>query len=372
MRIKEALASLDWMMTGATVLLLVVSLAMLFSTPADGTFFSGRFLRQSISILVALVFYFAVSFFPYHGLRRYAALSYLAGLVFLLVVSWFAPIIRGTSSRFELFSFQIQPSEFVKVAMVLCLAWFFARWGVSRFSVISSFGIVGLAVTLVILEPDFGQAALMVGLWAMWIFFLGVPWSMIFTIGLVFLTGLTGAWLWLFKDYQKARLTTFFDPTADPQGAGYNLVQSIVAIGSGGLLGRGLGHGPQSQLQFLPEQHTDFILASIGEELGFVGIALVVFLYMLLLWRIAAVARTTRDIFGQYLVVGVFILLLVSFFVSAGMNMGLLPVTGVPLPLVSYGGSNMVCSFIMLGFVQSVRIYGRWVRAAPVDVSDLM
>ena len=148
------------------------------------------------------------------------------------------------------------------------------------------------------------------------------------------------------------------------------MVQSIVALGSGRLFGRGLGHGPQSQLKFLPEQHTDFIFASIGEELGFVGVTVVIILYAILLWRILVIARTTQDLFGQLLCVGTFLVFLLSFVVAVGMNMGLLPVTGIPLPLVSYGGSNLLSTFVLLGIVQSVRVYSKWVQAPPGEISS--
>ena len=221
------------------------------------------------------------------------------------------------------------------------------------------------------LEPDIGEAALIITLWVAMMIFIGTPWRYLFSFGFLGAIGFWAAWYWMFVDYQKARIITFIDPTSDPLGAGYNVMQSIVALGSGGLLGRGLGHGPQSQLKFLPEQHTDFILASIGEELGFIGIALVFFLYTILLWRILKIARITQDPFGQYLAVGAFIMLLTSFFVSPGMNMGLLPVTGIPLPMVSFGGSNMVSTFIMLAVIQSIHVHGKWVQKPPSEITHL-
>ncbi len=369
-RFKETFISFDWILTGAAALLLIMSLAMLFSTAPEGTSHINRFLRQAISFGGASVIYLLVSAFPYHHLRRYAVLLYLVGVGILLLVAQIAPVIRGTTSRLELSGIQIQPSEFVKVAVIIFLAWFFAQKGVSRTSVLISVAFVGTVIALVVLEPDFGQAALIIALWIAWVVFLGVPWSVVSVIVLVGITSFAACWVWLFADYQKARLVTFLDPAQDPQGAGYNVVQSIVALGSGGLFGRGLGHGPQSQLKFLPEQHTDFILASIGEELGFVGIALVISLYFVMLWRILHIAKSTEDLFGQYLAIGVYLLLLISFFISAGMNMGLLPVTGVPLPLVSYGGSNLVSSFIMLGIVQSVNAHSRWVKKSPIEISE--
>ncbi|MEX2054880.1 MAG: FtsW/RodA/SpoVE family cell cycle protein, partial [Candidatus Andersenbacteria bacterium] len=281
-------------------------------------------------------------------------------------------VIRGTASRLALFGVQVQPSEFMKVAMVVSLAWLFAHharltWQVFAKSVV----LIAIPVVLIMLEPDLGVAMLLLSLWGALLIFLGLQIKAMIALGLLSGASFFAAWHWLFADYQRSRILVFLDPTSDPLGAGYNVVQSIVALGSGRLFGRGLGHGPQSQLQFLPEQHTDFIFSSIGEELGFIGVLVVVVLYAVVLWRILIIARSTRDPFGQLLAVSTFLILLVSFVVSAGMNMGLLPVTGIPLPLVSYGGSNLVTTFVLLGIVESVRVYSKWVQAPPTEFTHL-
>jgi len=364
-----AIKKYDWILTGAIILLATIGLAMLFGTTSEDSLLSYRFIRQITSFAIALVAYFLLSFFPYHSLKRYAPILYIIGLTSLIIVSQVAPVIRGTTSRISLFGVQVQPSEFVKVALVIITSWLFAKLAVNRFSFTISAALIGFAALLVAAEPDIGEAALFILLWTIFIVFLGIPWRTVGIIALIGIIGFFAAWTWLFADYQKDRLLIFIDPTSDPLGAGYNVTQSIVALGSGGLLGRGLGHGPQSQLKFLPEQHTDFILASIGEELGFVGVTLIIALYTILLWRIFKIARSTQDPFGKYLAVLVFILLLTSFFISAGMNMGLLPVTGIPLPLVSYGGSNLVGTLILLGIVQSVRAHSHWLRQPPTELT---
>ena len=144
-----------------------------------------------------------------------------------------------------------------------------------------------------------------------------------------------------------------------------------MALGSGRIVGRGLGHGPQSQLEFLPERHTDFILSSIGEELGFIGVFLILLLYGILLWRILRIAQTTNDNFGRLLATGTFTILLISLTVSAGMNMGLIPVTGIPLPMLSYGGSSLLSTFVLLGLVQSVHVYSKWAQSPPMEITNL-
>lgn len=367
---RVALKKYDWVMTGVVFLLFSVGAIMLLSVVSGDLVFSSRFFRQLISFLIAIVIYFLFSFFPYHLLRRYAAILYVAGVALLLLVGQVASVVRGARSRFEIFGVQIQPSEIVKVIMVIFLAWLLAKWKVGTFSFLLSGVMTAFVAGLIVMEPDVGEAALVVLLWSCLVVYAGFSWRKIILVGLIGLLVFAASWFWLFADYQKERLLTFMNSASDPLGAGYNVNQSIVALGSGGMFGRGLGHGPQSQLKFLPERHTDFILASAGEELGFVGICLILGLYFTLLWRILKVVRRTRDSFGQYLAAGAFLLLLVSFFVSAGMNMGLLPVTGIPLPLISYGGSNLVGTMMMLGIVQSVKHYSDWLRKMPVELTE--
>jgi len=367
---RSSLIKYDWILFGAMILLFMVGVAMLISASAGDTVISSRLVRQVISFLIALVLYFIISAFPYHSLRRYAIPLYAVALIALVMVGQLAPVIRGTTSRLVLFGVQIQPSEFVKVSIVLLLAWLFAKYRANYITLIISAALILIATALIATEPDIGEAALVLIAWGILITYIGFPWRTILIIALLGTITFAGAWHWLFADYQKSRLLTFIDPTSDPLGAGYNVTQSIVALGSGGLLGRGLGHGPQSQLKFLPERHTDFILASIGEELGFIGVLLVISLYIILLWRIITIAQSTKDPFGQYLGTLIFVLLLISFFVSAGMNMGLLPVTGIPLPLVSYGGSSLVATMILLGIVQSVKYYGHWLKKPPAEFNE--
>jgi rod shape determining protein RodA len=360
----------DWILSGTLVLLFSIGIAMLFSASLGDPLVFSRLIRQVFSFAIALTIYFIISAFPYHSLKRYVIPIYIIGLIALMFVGQIAPVIRGTTSRAELFGIQVQPSEFMKIAIVIILAWLFAKYSINRATIIVSAVLVTLASTLIATEPDIGEAALIMLLWGAFIIYIGVPWRTIGFLSLIGILVFFGAWHWLFADYQKSRLTTFMDPTDDPLGAGYNITQSIVALGSGGFIGRGLGHGPQSQLKFLPERHTDFILASVGEELGFVGICLIVSLYTILLLRIIKIAQSTKDPFGQYLASSIFILLLISFFISAGMNMGLLPVTGIPLPLVSYGGSSLVGTMALLGIVQSVKHYSHWLRKPPTELTE--
>ncbi|HLD25949.1 MAG TPA: rod shape-determining protein RodA [Candidatus Andersenbacteria bacterium] len=371
--IAPRLRAFDWVFFGATLLLICLGVVMLFSTTSDAELFSARLLRQLGALALALLAYLALSLTPYHHLERYAPWLYGAGLLSLLLVSHIGRVIRGATSRLEVFGVQIQPSEFMKVGVVIALAWLFTRPRLRRpVALICSAVVVGAAALLIALEPDFGVSSLLILLWAAMIIFVGISMRTFIALALAGAAGAAGAWRYVLAPYQKERIITFLDPAADPLGAGYNIMQSIVALGSGSILGRGLGHGPQSQLKFLPEQHTDFAVAALGEELGFLGIMLLLALYTILLWRVLRIVSETRDLFGQYLAAGTFLIILISFFTSAGMNMGLLPVTGLPLPLISYGGSNLVGTMLLLALVQSVHVHNHWVRQPPMELSGLL
>ncbi len=373
MRIPELIRSLDWLQLSCAILLLLVGLSMLFSaTYTTPGFLNGRFGRQVIAIVLGLLICGLFARVPYHVWQRYAWLLYSLGLVTLFLVSVSSRVIRGTISRFSFVGFQLQPSEFMKIALIIALSALLARHTPNtRRGLIVSTLLITMPTVLIILEPDIGTAFLLVAIWLGLLIFSGLSFRALLALALLLLILGVVSWHWFLLDYQKARLLVFLDPNRDPLGAGYNVFQSIVALGSGRLLGRGLGHGPQSQLQFLPEQHTDFILASIGEELGFVGVSVVLLLYGMLLWRLLIIARSTQDRFGQLLSIATFIILLTSLTVSAGMNMGMLPVTGIPLPLVSYGGSNLVATLMLLGITQSVWLHRRWLRSPPPEISEI-
>ncbi|HLC64269.1 MAG TPA: FtsW/RodA/SpoVE family cell cycle protein, partial [Patescibacteria group bacterium] len=217
----------------------------------------------------------------------------------------------------------------------------------------------GALIVLVMLQPDLGSAMILFFIWLVMVLLLPIRKKTVFIIFLIIVVLAAGAWFFLFKDYQKDRLLTFIQPQLDPLGAGYNVRQSVVAVGSGQLVGRGLALGSQSQLNFLPEQETDFIFAVIAEELGFVGASLLLILFFSLLVRLYRIAQQTRDDFGNMLALGVITYLTVQTFINMGMNMGIAPVTGVPLPLVSYGGSSLLSVLIALGIVLNIHLKNR-------------
>ena len=270
---RDTFRSLDWILMSASVLLVLVSLAMMMS--AGQGVFSGLALRQFAALGVSLVVFWVLVRIPYHTWKRHAPTVYIAGVAGLLVVTAIGQVIRGTTSRLEFFGWQLQPSEFMKAALVIMLAWLLYRYKSIRMRVvIQSALLVALPVGLVLAEPDAGMAALMLMLWGGVLLFAGLPWRYVLLIAACGIVASVAAWHFVLLPYQKDRLLVFLNPESDPLAAGYNVTQSVIAFGSGQLFGRGLGHGPQSQLKFLPERHTDFILASLGEELGFIGVFL--------------------------------------------------------------------------------------------------
>lgn len=373
MVIRDVFRSADYVIAGSAFLLASIGLAMLASSTDVGAVLSSLVYHQAISLVVGIVVFILTMRVPYHKWKSVSVIIFALGVASQIGLSVAGRTIRGTVSRIDVLGFQIQPSEFVKVALVLTLAWALSKYSRIGFRhVISSFALVALPIYFVLQEPDLGMAVLMIGVWVGMLIAYGMPWRAVMAMMLIGSLAFAGAWHGLLFEYQKKRILTFLHPTADPLSTGYNVTQSIIAFGSGQILGRGLGHGPQSQLKFLPEQHTDFILASVGEELGFVGVVLVFSLYGVLLWRIILIIQTIHDPFGQLVGTGAFLLLIMGFTVNAGMNMGMLPVTGIPLPFVSYGGSNLLTSWFLLGLVESVKIHSTFTQRAPMELSSFV
>ena len=359
MTLRETLRRSDPVLAGSAFLLSLLSL-LLLSTGTEGRFTSEFFLRQLVSLGIAVLVFLLVMRTHYVLLRTLAPAAYLALLGFLLIVLQ-SEAIRGAASWLAVGALRLQPSELAKVVLVLVLAKVLSERRRERLDtriLLLTMVYVGIPVALVLAQPDVGTAALLLFLWLGMVVIAGMNRRQ--AVVLLVLAVVAGGVFWglFFHDYQKDRLRVFLRPGSDPLGAGYTVIQSVTAFGSGGLWGRGLGYGPQSRLKFLPEHHTDFIFARIGEELGLVGVIGVLTLYGVILFRMLRAAQRTSDHFGRALGVGAFLTLLVGVLVNAGMNIGLLPVTGVPLPLVSYGGSSLVTTFLLIGLVESVLIHG--------------
>jgi len=277
----------------------------------------------------------------------------------LLGVFVFGEPIRGAASWIKIGIFNIEPVEFAKLVMILILAQYFSLRHIELYRIrhiIASGIYIGVPAILVFFQPDFGSAMVLVFLWIATMIIAGIKIHQLIALFLIGVILLSVAWLGLLKDYQKDRIISFLNPYVDPQGSSYQRIQSVIAVGAGQFWGRGLGQGSQSQLDFLPEQHTDFIFASIAEEWGFVGVLILFIFFFLLFWRIIKIALKAENNFARLFCVGALIVFLFQVFVNIGMNLGILPIAGISLPLVSYGGSNLLISFITLGIIQSIAV----------------
>lgn len=349
---------INWGIAACTVALVLIGLFFIYSgsyrlTPDSGT---SYVLRQAAWAAIGIL---AAAFFAVLDYRKLAAFAYFiyAFFVVLLVVMLIASgARRGAQSWFSIGTFAIQPSEFAKVALILALARYLSREGVSRSSppyLVGALLLAGFPVLLILKQPDFGSAIVLVPVLVAMFVAAGVNWLYLFFMMISGLLSMPLGWLFL-KPYQKTRIRIFLNPRLDPLKSGYNAIQSRIAVGSGGLWGQGWLHGTQTHLRFLPERHTDFIFCVLGEEAGFLGCLLVMTLYAAVIFGGLRIAEQSRDEFGRLVAVGVTVLLASHVIVNVGMTIGLLPITGIPLPLMSYGGSSLVSMLVGLGILESI------------------
>ncbi|MBI5230179.1 MAG: rod shape-determining protein RodA [Candidatus Magasanikbacteria bacterium] len=352
------LSGFDWYLAAAVFLLGVFGLASLYSigfARPETNFLD--FKKQLMFFGVGLVCMAALGSANYMMVRNSGKMIYGISLIVLVVVLFFGHVINGTKGWFVIAGISFQPVELAKVALVIFFALFAGKHARSYKTgdfFLGSLIIVFAPVALVMLQPDMGSALLLLGLWFLLVLVLGARTRYVIALVCGAALIIAVSWLFLLKNYQKDRLLIFFDPSRDPLGRGYNVSQSVIAVGAGGLMGRGLGYGSQSQLRFLPEMQTDFIFAVIGEEFGFVGAGLIIILSSVVLARLFFLALSARDDFAFCVITGTLILFAEQFVVNMGMNMGLLPVTGIPLPFVSAGGSSMIMNFLLIGVVESL------------------
>lgn len=351
------LFKLDWVALIATLLLIGMGLIALYGASfIDNKFEAGHFQKQVVAIIIGIGAMLVLSFYDYRAIDFYSTKLYFIILIVLSAALVWGVRVRGTVGWLGLGEFNVQPVEIAKVVMIVFLASFLSKKK-SKLSIltrtITSVVLVFLPVFLVLRQPDFGSAAVIVAIWIGMLSVSGLNKKNLMALALIGSVIFFSGWFFL-KDYQKSRIKNFITPYEDPRGSGYNAIQSIVAVGSGGIWGNGLGHGSQSQLNFLPEKRTDFIFAVIAEELGLIGASLTIFLFGILLYRMKETAKLARDNFGYLVTVGIIVMFSVQIMVNIGMNIGMSPVAGVPLPLVSYGGSSMVSVLASIGIIQSV------------------
>lgn len=347
--------SLDWSLLGAVGILILVSAVMLFSlNQLAGGGGSGRFEKQLGFIVVGIILLGVASQFNYRKFLQYAYLGYLGWFIILLLLLFFGTTIRGTTGWFQFAGISLQPVEFAKLAFILAAARFLAdrSFEMEQWKTVLRYGGLLLGyVGLVLLQPDLGSVIVLLGTATVMGLITTIRPSQLLLLATIALTLGTLSWFFYLGDYQKNRLLTFIDPQRDPLSSGYNVTQSVISVGSGQWFGRGLGLGPQSQLQFLPERETDFIFAVIAEELGFVGAGAVIALFAFIIWRLWRSSRHLTDDSARYLVVGYCSLLFGQVLINIGMNLGIMPVTGIPLPFISAGGSSLLAMMLGLGIV---------------------
>ncbi|MEI6042212.1 MAG: rod shape-determining protein RodA [bacterium] len=325
---------------------------------------SDYFGRQLVWIIVALMAFFVSSKIDFRVLKRTSVIVVLYGLSTLMLVALFVfgSISNGAKSWINVGLFSIQPSDPAKLILILLLAKYFSRRHMEIANIrhiIVSGAYTFIVFILVALHPDLGSAITIFAIWFGMVLFSGISKK---HLAIVFLSGslvFFGAWNLVFKEYQKNRIINFITPSADVRGSGYNARQAMITVGSGELFGRGIGYGTQSRLQFLPEYQTDFVFAAFAEEWGFVGVIILMSLFALIIARILYIASKGETNFEILFGVGLAIFFMSHLIINIGMNIGLMPVTGIPVPFMSYGGSHLVTEFVGLGLLMSMRKYSR-------------
>lgn len=356
------LRKFDWLLFGSVIGLTVIGLSVIYGTSlgADGAPADlGNFWKQLTFACLGITIVFFISAFHYRQLAVLSRVLYVAAMAMLVIVLMVGNTVNGAKSWFVLGGFGVQPVELVKICLVVYLARFFsdyARHPAGLKQIIGSGSVVAGAIVLVLLQPDLGSALLLAVVWGLLLLISGIRASHLMVIIAVVIMTAVVSWLLVLKPYQKARILVFFNPSLDTTGEGYNVNQSVVAIGSGGLFGKGIGSGSQSQLRFLPERQNDFIFAVIGEELGFFGVVVLLGLFGIFFYRGYEMVKLAQDDFTVFLVIGLMLSVAVEVLVNVGGNLRLVPVTGVTLPFVSYGGSSLLVKYLMLGILESVAV----------------
>lgn len=338
---------INWQLTISSFLLFSTGLLVIFSSS------TSLAILQLIFIVFGIIFYLAISQIDYRALGNLISPLFFLVLILLIIVLILGFESRGSVRWIPLGLFNLQPSELAKPILILFLARFFVSKMSNLFNLLRSLLLISPFFLLVFIQPDLGTTLTIGAIWLGMVFATKLGWKKIITLVIILLMVFPFGWFTL-RDYQKQRIATFIAPGSDPLGVGYNVIQSTIAVGSGQFFGRGLGHGTQSRLQFLPEYRTDFIFAAIAEELGFLGSTLILLLYLFLISYCLKVASDSADYFGSLIATGVAVMLLFQTFVNIGMNIGLLPITGITLPLISYGGSSLIATMVSLGLVASV------------------
>jgi rod shape determining protein RodA len=375
--VKNIFKNIDWLLFGSVILVSLAGLITMNSFQGGAGISSELFGRQLLWLCVSTSFFFIASGMDWSFLKNTKLITVLflisVGLLSLLFI--LGSVFKGAQSWFNLGAFSFQPIDPIKLVVILILAKYFSRRHIEianiRHILVSGF-YVFVIFSLVFLQPDFGSAIIIFFLWLGMVLVSGISKKHLFLVFLLAAVSFGGLWFFVFKPYQKNRIVNFVHPLTDIRGGGYNAYQSTIAVGSGQILGKGIGYGTQSKLQFLPEYQTDFIFAAFAEEWGFIGVILLFALYGIIFWRILSTAFKGGSNFEILFGTGLAILFLVHIIIHIGMNIGLLPVTGNTLPFMSYGGSHLLSEFIGLGMLMGMKKSSRAVHKDVTTQNELV
>ena len=370
-QIGAYLRHLDFLLLAAVAALVAYGLVVLSAVTRDDVRGDPDYYvaRQGLYVVIGVIALAIATAVNPAVYRRYRNALYVSAISLTAIVFVIGSAIRGSKRWIEIGFFRFQPSELGKVLLILFLAAFLAdrakRIGDSK-TTLTAVGLAALPAVLVFLEPDFGTALVYFVILVVCLFLAGTPWRHLAALAgsavggsLALLWLLPSVGIEILRPYQVDRLTGFLNPDADPSGSTYNITQSIMAVGSGGLDGRGVGGATQTNLNYLPEHATDFIFSALAEQRGFVGAAILLLLYALIVWRGVKIVALASDLFSAMVAGAIVSALLLQIFVNVGMTVGIAPITGIPLPLVSYGGSSMITTMIMIGLLEAIHVRGR-------------
>jgi rod shape determining protein RodA len=351
---------IDWIMFFSVFMIAILGLLTMSSFESGDIFFE----KQLIWLVISIVVFFVLSFVDYRFLNKtnIVVAIFLVSLVLLSALFVLGHTVKGAESWFNIGGVSFQPSDPIKLVLIILFAKYFSRRHVEiadiRHILVSGFYALTI-FTLVFFQPDFGSALIIFLIWLGMILVSGISKTHLLIVFVIGATAFSLLWIYGLKDYQKKRVINFLHPLADVRGSGYNAYQSTIAIGSGQIFGKGIGYGTQSKLKFLPEYKSDFIFSAYAEEWGLVGVAILFLLFGIFIWRIIANAYLGATNFEILFGLGLAVLFMSHFLVNVGMSLGLMPVTGITFPFMSYGGTNLLSSFTGLGILMGMRRYGR-------------
>ena len=359
MKIISHFKRLDWTLIISAFLLVGFGLLSLYSSSLGKEDFSN-FQKQIFFFAIGIFLMFFLSYFDWRFFRENSYLILILYFIFLILLVglfFLVPEIRGVKSWYKIGPFSFDPTEFTKIILIILLAKYFSTRHIEMYRfrhILLSGSYVLLPALLIFFQPDLGSVLILIFLWIGMLIISGIKFRHFLILILCGLLIFILSWNFLLKDYQKARIISFFVPF-DPLGISWSQNQAEIAIGSGGIMGQGFGKGSQTQYGFLPEPQNDFIFSAIAEEFGLIGVSTLLFLFLILIWRIIKIALSSQTNFPRLFATGLSVLLISQIFIHIGMNLGILPIIGISLPLVSYGGSGLISIFVGLGILQSIK-----------------